>query len=71
MNFNRWRDEVDKLLISQFAISIDDAGIDNPELAKAHSQYLSPEEYVRWFADKYDLVSRRDATAHFLNMLSR
>lgn len=71
MNFEAWQDQVNKLLFAEFAISIDDAGIDDPDLVKAHSQDLSPEEYISWFAKKYDLVSRREATDHFLKILSR
>ncbi|HWK97690.1 MAG TPA: hypothetical protein VNR39_19920 [Pseudolabrys sp.] len=71
MNFTAWQNQVNKSLLSEFAISIDDAGIDDPDLVKAHSQGLSPEEYVSWFSEKYDLVSRREAADHFLKILSR
>lgn len=43
-----------------YAIDTDDAGIDDEELARHFADGGRPEDFVRWFAEKYDL-DRRDS----------
>lgn len=43
-----------------YAIDTDDAGIDDEELARHFADGGTPEDFVRWFAEKYDL-DRRDS----------
>lgn len=71
MMFDQWKWLVDQTLHLNFAIGIEDAGIDDSDLAKAYFHDLSPDEYVEWFGQKYDLVYCRELDLHPLKTRSR
>lgn len=54
--FSTWRREVDHLMVSEYAITIVDAGIDDTELRKHWETRTHATEFVEWFGIKYDLT---------------
>jgi hypothetical protein len=54
--FSTWRLEVDRLLNSEYAITIVDAGIDDTVLRKHWETQVRAAEFVEWFGTKYDLT---------------
>jgi hypothetical protein len=51
----RWKRTVDALMKRDYAIDTDDAGLSDEEIARFCADGSSPEDFVRWFAEKYDL----------------
>ena len=63
--FAIWSDEVDRLMKSEYAITIDDAGIDRTQLYKHWKTWAEAREFVAWFASKYDLTGLVEWKSHF------
>ena len=55
-----WKRHVDALMKRDYAIDTADAGIDDEELGRHFADGGTPEDFVSWFAEKYDL-DRRDS----------
>jgi len=53
----KWRAAVNRRLKSVYAITINDAGIDDEFLTSHWELKQSPFEFVEWFGTKYDLDS--------------
>jgi hypothetical protein len=51
-----WVRAVDRLLRRDWCLSVADAGIDDDQLSRAWAGGESPEAFVAWFAEKYDLI---------------
>lgn len=51
-----WGRAVDKLLRRDWCLSVVDAGIDDEQLSRAWIDGETPEAFVAWFAEKYDLI---------------
>jgi hypothetical protein len=49
-------DAVDTAMLKLFGIDTCDAGIDEALIASAQDECQTPEEFVRWFGEKYDLT---------------
>jgi|tagenome__1003787_1003787.scaffolds.fasta_scaffold20290914_2 hypothetical protein len=58
--FSIWKCEVDRLMHSEYAITIIDAGIDDTELRKHWETRMYATEFVQWFGTKYDLTPRTE-----------
>jgi len=56
MDIAQWTAAVDQLMRRDWRISIDDAGIDEQQLADHWGQRETPAAFVEWFAEKYDLI---------------
>lgn len=56
--FIQWANSVDRILQPEYAITIEDIGISESTLGKIWKSGETPAEYVRWFGQKYDLISR-------------
>lgn len=56
MNMAQWVAAVDQLIRSDWHISIQDAGIDEQQLADHWRSGQTPAAFVEWFAEKYDLI---------------
>lgn len=56
--FAGWRSAVDARLLHVYAITIDEAGIDEDRLISHWEMKRSPYEFVEWFGVKYGLTSR-------------
>lgn len=54
--FYAWRWEIDRLMISDFAITISDGGIDDIDLRRHWETCMCAAEFVEWFGIKYDLI---------------
>ena len=50
-----WKSAVDKCLKSQYAITIEDAGLDDYALIRHWHASEQPKEFVQWYGIKYDL----------------
>jgi hypothetical protein len=59
-SISEWRRRVDALMKRDYAIDTVDAGLSDEEIARHFADGDTPEEFVRWFAEKYDL-DRRDS----------
>lgn len=55
-----WKRQIDALMKRDYAIDTDDAGLGEEDIARFFAAGYTPEEFVRWFAEKYDL-DRRDS----------
>ncbi len=55
-----WKRHVDALMKRDYAIDTDDAGLSDEEIARHFADGDTPEDFVSWFAEKYDL-DRRDS----------
>ncbi len=64
MNFDEWQRDVDARMQKDFAITLGDAGIDRADLSRYFHQKVEFAEFVRWFAEKYDLTSVADWVAY-------
>jgi hypothetical protein len=56
MTFEQFKQSVDKLLQEHYFININDAGIEDTSLFNSFKNNETPEDYVNWFAEKYDLT---------------
>lgn len=56
----RWLREVDHLLRRDYCIGTDDAGFSVEDSLRYWGYGDSPEMFVEWFAEKYDLTRRVD-----------
>lgn len=52
----QWTAAVDRLMRRDWCIGIDDAGIDEQQLADHWRDGETPAVFVEWFAEKYDLI---------------
>ena len=57
--YRLWAQRVDKLMVYDYCLSIDEAGISKTDLRNYFGLNLDPHEFVQWFATKYDLDARR------------
>jgi hypothetical protein len=55
ISFAKWRAAVNRRLKSVYAITINDAGIDDEFLTSHWEMKQSQFEFVEWFGTKYDL----------------
>ncbi len=55
ISFDKWRAVVDSRLHQIYAISIVDSGVDDDYLKHHWELKQSPNEFVEWFGNKYDL----------------
>jgi hypothetical protein len=56
MNKAQWIADVDQRMRRDWCIGIDDAGIDQQQLADHWRDGQTPAAFVEWFAEKYDLI---------------
>lgn len=56
MDHTNWVQTVDRLLLSDWRMSVTDAGIDEDQLTRAWRDGEDPAAFVAWFAEKYDLI---------------
>jgi Protein of unknown function (DUF3768) len=54
--FMDYWEAVDAALLKFFGIDTGDAGIDADLMARAQEQCQTPEDFARWYGDKYDLT---------------
>jgi hypothetical protein len=55
-DFSIWKGNVDRLMKLTYAITIEDAGIDDMFLRNHWEERMSALEFVNWFSAKYDLI---------------
>lgn len=55
-----WIEKVDRALLSGWALDAADAGLSEEDLLRYWRLGETPDEFVRWFAAKYDLTSKDD-----------
>lgn len=56
--FEAWRTLVNNLFTADYCASISDLGIDEDRLKSHYQEKESPESFVEWFAEKYDLTHK-------------
>ena len=56
MNRTAWGVSVDRLMTQDWCIDAADAGLSAQELDRYWQQGETPEAFVAWFAEKYDLI---------------
>lgn len=54
-SFETWKRRVNNLMTEMFAIDTADAGLDQNELRNYWEHEPSPDAFVIWFGEKYDL----------------
>lgn len=59
VEFERWRAAVDQHLFDLYIITLADAGIDDDRLESFWRDDWSPQKFVEWFGEKYDLIARK------------
>jgi hypothetical protein len=55
VSYTSWRKALDQILERTYAITIEDAGLEDQQLVSYWNGKESPEEFARWFGAKYDL----------------
>jgi Protein of unknown function (DUF3768) len=63
-SFIEYWEAVDAAMLKLFGIDTRDAGIDVDLIASAQEESQSPEEFARWYGDKYDLTYLDDAALY-------
>jgi hypothetical protein len=56
MPFDVWRRRIDRLLLAGYVIDFNQAGDDEEQLRGYWQSFPDPEEFVEWYATKYDLI---------------
>jgi hypothetical protein len=59
--FTKWRKAADVLMSNIYGINTDDAGLDDEWLKSHWRTGDSPKDFVDWFGQKHDLISKREA----------
>jgi hypothetical protein len=59
-DFAEWKSDTDAVMLAIYGIDTDDAGVDDDRLKSHWSMGQPPDEFVQWFGEKYDLISKRD-----------
>ncbi|KQW19493.1 hypothetical protein ASC80_19225 [Afipia sp. Root123D2] len=62
--FAKWRRAVDIRLYKVYGITIDDAGIDDKRLTNHFQSAETPNDFVYWVGEKYDLDPKTDYLWH-------
>jgi hypothetical protein len=60
MTRDRWAKRVGKLLEREYAVTPDDVGLDQEVLDRHYDERSDPADFVRWFAAKFDLISKSE-----------
>jgi hypothetical protein len=75
LNFSKWVECADKLFQQHYAVTMEDIGFSEDDLRRVWKTDETPDEYVKWYAEKYDLTHRsvyfeqkKSAFEHFLSM---
>lgn len=53
-----WVAEVDRIMREEFCIDLSDAGADRADVLRYWMFDESPGDFVDWFGEKYDLITR-------------
>jgi len=53
-----WVAEVDRIMLEEFCIDLSDAGADRADVLRYWKADQRPDEFVDWFGEKYDLITR-------------
>ena len=53
-----WVKEVDRLMLEEFCIDLSEAGADRADVLRYWNSDQSPADFVEWFGEKYDLITR-------------
>ena len=59
-SFAKWKSSTNSVMLKIYGIDLVDAGIDDERLKSHWTTGEAPEKFVGWFAEKYDLTSKRD-----------
>lgn len=62
MTFEDWIERANKLLVDLCGITFSDVGAEESDLRRHWSDGDSPEEFVSWYAEKYDLALESGVT---------
>ena len=71
VGFKTWRAALDRFMISDWCLSIDDSGVDDERLMQGFQNGTSPREYSKWFGEKYDLTHTSELQWNFGRLLRR
>ena len=58
--FEKWRQQANRELKTRYSIDFCDAGLTEKDLRSYFESFEAPEEFVEWFAIKYDLNSMKE-----------
>ena len=53
-----WVNEVDRIMMDEFCLDMSDAGADLEQMIRYWKSEQTPAEFVDWFGEKYDLLTR-------------
>lgn len=53
-----WVADVDRIMLEEFCINLSDAGADRADVLRYWKFDQSPDEFVDWFGETYDLITR-------------
>ena len=53
-----WVREVDRIMLEEFRIDLSDAGADRADVLRYWKFGESPDDFVDWFGERYDLITR-------------
>jgi hypothetical protein len=61
LSFRKWRKATDVVMSDIYGIDTADAGLGDEQLESHWRSGETPESFIEWFGQKYDLTSKRDA----------
>ena len=59
-DFLEWKKTTNSVMGASYGIDTNDAGLDDERLRSHWATGEAPEAFVEWFAQKYDLLSKRE-----------
>ena len=62
--WEQWRSEVDQLLTAKWCIDTREAGLSDDDAMAYWRSHESPEDFVMWFVEKFDLTEVPDEYAN-------
>ena len=60
MTRDRWAKKVGQLLERNYAVTAEDAGLDQEVLDRHYDERSDPADFVQWFATKFDLITKSE-----------
>jgi hypothetical protein len=59
-SFRTWLRQTDAVMSGIYGIDTSDAGVDDEFMKRVWKTGETPREFVEWFGQKFDLVSKRE-----------
>ena len=55
-DFADWKLEAERILTKEYCLTFELAGLYDEDIERYYNHNESPQSFVKWFAEKYDLI---------------